>query len=987
VAAVSEIDDLYVILRAQYAPMVEGFTATTAAGEEMATSVVAACTEITAQVERMSLAVRTELGQFDAAATASRYEIDRLAKATTAASIEMEAAIGRATTANAALAASLAATPARTGPSAKALGLVAVATAAIGYESVKSAANFESATVRLVTSAGEIQENLDMVRKGILQMAGQVGDSAADLARAMYVIESGGQHGADGLMVLRAAAEGAKAENADLAVVADAVTSVLQDYHLKADQAATVTSKLVAAVGAGKTTFQELTGSLHSVLPIASSAGIALADVTGALASMTVHGMSADQAAQNLADTIKHMVAPTQVQTKELGQLGVSSADLADMLGKKGITGTLQYLSETILQHMGPSGRVMLNAFNQSKDAAHDANVMIAAMPPNLQALAHQFQNGTITLGEWRKQLKGMPPEQANLLQQFASLQARASGFNDILKSGSPAAQTYQDALRRVTGDATGLNVALMLTGENTDYVNSAVSKVAGTTTEAGNHVKGWGEIQGTFNQKMSEAKDGLKALGTEIGEALLPVVSKLADGLKATAEWLGKHPAIAKALAVALGVLTVAFTVATVAVWAMNSALLANPITWIIMAFVVAIAIMVYAIWYMVTNFKQAWHNVVGLAEWAWHKIVGAWHGIAHEAKHIWNDDIVAPIKRAWHGIKQGFDDAVDWCKALPGRIGHALSALPGKLEHAAKEGVHRFAYNIGYGLGRALVFFKELPGKVWHAITSMWDGAIHIVSKGVKDFLHWIKDMADRAVANVEQWWKDMVDRVDRGFKKIGKWFEDLPHNVNKWLNDTKDKAVAKVTEWWTEMLDRIDRGFKKIGEWFDDLPHKIKEAVKDAGQWLWDAGKHVVQGLLDGIKSMWKGAMDFVKGIGHDLAQGFKDAVGIHSPSTVFAEAGRNIVAGLVAGVEGSRHQAVAAVNSLLRGASMPTSIGLSVAGGGGLSLAGGGLAGGTPAPSGGGQPIVVQVDGKKLFQIMVPQAQRFGIRNTSTFLTRA
>ncbi|HET9848678.1 MAG TPA: phage tail tape measure protein [Candidatus Dormibacteraeota bacterium] len=122
------------------------------------------------------------------------------------------------------------------------LGLGAAAVVG-GAAAVKMAGDYESATNRLVTSAGESRKNLDLVRQGTLDMAGQVGFSANDLAKAMYVVESGGQHGAAGLEVLRAAAEGAKAENSDLGTVADAVTSVLQDYHLKAGDAAMVTTK------------------------------------------------------------------------------------------------------------------------------------------------------------------------------------------------------------------------------------------------------------------------------------------------------------------------------------------------------------------------------------------------------------------------------------------------------------------------------------------------------------------------------------------------------------------------------------------------------------------------------------------------------------------------------------------------------------------------------------------------------------------------
>ena len=83
-------------------------------------------------------------------------------------------------------------------------------------------------------------------------MAGKVGVSADDLAKGMYLIESAGYHGADALKVLQASAEGAKVGMADQADVANALTTVLKDYHLSAADAAGVTGQMVAAVASGK---------------------------------------------------------------------------------------------------------------------------------------------------------------------------------------------------------------------------------------------------------------------------------------------------------------------------------------------------------------------------------------------------------------------------------------------------------------------------------------------------------------------------------------------------------------------------------------------------------------------------------------------------------------------------------------------------------------------------------------------------------------
>lgn len=55
-----------------------------------------------------------------------------------------------------------------------------------------------------------------------------------------------------------------------------------------------------------------------------------------------------------------------------------------------------------------------------------------------------------------------------------------------------------------------------------------------------------------------------------------------------------------------------------------------------------------------------------------------------------------------------------------------------------------------------------------------------------------------------------------------------------------------------------------------WFQTLPTRILAAVADAGQWLYDSGRAVVGGFLDGVSSMWEsigdtmgGVMDFIAG----------------------------------------------------------------------------------------------------------------------------
>lgn len=226
---------------------------------------------------------------------------------------------------------------------------------AVGAKSTEMATQFQSSTTRLATSAGESYSALSKVGTGMLNMAGQVGIGAKQLSDGMYTVESAGYHGADGLKVLKAAAEGAKDENADLGTVSNAVTDVLVDYHQKASSAADVTSKLVTAVSYGKTSFQDLSASMHSVLPLASAMHLNLSDVLGVLSQMTAHGVSADQATQNMANTMRHLAAPTNTMKAAFANLGITTEQVQKSLSTNGLAGTLQFLSQTA-QKAGKEG-------------------------------------------------------------------------------------------------------------------------------------------------------------------------------------------------------------------------------------------------------------------------------------------------------------------------------------------------------------------------------------------------------------------------------------------------------------------------------------------------------------------------------------------------------------------------------------------------------------------------------------------------------
>lgn len=432
--------------------------------------------------------------------------------------------------------------------------LFGLATAAFtgAAASAKLAGDYQEATTQLVTGAGESEKNLEMVRQGLLKMAPAVGQGPVALAKGMYMVESAGYHGAQGLKVMQAAAEGATVGATDTATVADALTTVLTDYHLPAQKAADVTSKLVATVASGKTTMGDLAAAIHNVAPQAASAGVSLEQMLGALATMTGQGIDAAQATQDLKNTIQSLQNMTPEQTKEMEALGLSAKDVELNVGRRGLTGTLSLLEGALAKHMH-LGQVWLSTYQHLTEQTDKLNMMVGALPVSLRPLGEAIAKGTISSKQMRHEVMGLSIAQKQLIMQVESAAARSRGFNTVLTNGGASAQTFGAALAKLTGGATGMNVALALGGKNTATFNANVHKIAATTADAHGHVKGFAEASKDFNFKLHQLSASAQVLAIEIGDKVIPVVEKIVG-------WLGKHKLAVKALAaVIIGFVTIA--------------------------------------------------------------------------------------------------------------------------------------------------------------------------------------------------------------------------------------------------------------------------------------------------------------------------------------------------------------------------------------------------------------------------------------------
>lgn len=79
--------------------------------------------------------------------------------------------------------------------------------------------------------------------------------------------------------------------------------------------------------------------------------------------------------------------------------------------------------------------------------------------------------------------------------------------------------------------------------------------------------------------------------------------------------------------------------------------------------------------------------------------------------------------------------------------------------------------------------------------------------------------------------------------------------------------------------------------------DLIHRLMQKFEET-DWL-ELGRNIIEGILEGLKNAWENLKEWFTSAVDGLVGGIKEMLGIHSPSRVFAEIGKNMALGIGGG----------------------------------------------------------------------------------------
>lgn len=802
---------------------------------------------------------------------------------------------------------------------------LAAAGAAVG--AVKMAADFETQMTRVRTGAGETAANMKTVSDGVLAMAGQVGMSTSQLTTGLYTVESAGYHGADALNVLRNSAMGAKVGAADLGTVTDAVTTALNAYKLGAGQATEVTNALIGTEAEGKTNMEALAGSLSNVLPTAAAAHVGLQEVLGAMATMTAQGTPAAVAATYLRQTIGALSNPSGKAAQEMQSLGLSAVKVGQNLGSHGLASTLNMLTDAIQRKMGPAGTVLIDHLAK---AAKQSNT-------------------------FQKALANLPPAQ----------------------------QTYIGALATMVGGTKSMQAALELTGPHMKDFEANTKGIGQHVAEGGKKIEGWADVQKTLNQKLSEAKAGLQAMTIQIGQALLPVATRIMGVISETVTWLTKHKAAAEAVAIVIGgALVFALAAMAAQLYAVAAAAAVNPLTWIVLAVVAVIA----AIVMLAMHWREVWAGIKAVAEAVGRAVAAAWHWVAAQTVSVWHS-ITGAVTSAWHAVASFFSSAwhavADPIVAAWHWVEHTTSAVWGAISAFFKR----------WWPLLLVIFmpFVALVMAIWNHFHTQITKVAHTVWGAITGFFKATWDVI-KAVAGVV--WKGIQIAIVQPIEAVWHALQEVWGVISGWLSSAwhgiervagvvwgaiKAAIINPIMGAWHTITSIVGRIASALG-------NGIRGAWNTVSGWIgkfWSIGSNIVWGIIHGVENAAGSLFSSLKNLASNALDAAKSFLGINSPSKLFADhVGMAIPEGVAKGVNDHAHLAHAAVRQMAGTLSAQTVS---------LGTVGGSYAGATAGGYGAGQPqvaevtTVVQLDGRVLFEVMQKKALQYERRNLTNGLT--
>lgn len=190
-------------------------------------------------------------------------------------------------------------------------------------------------------------------------------------------------------------------------------------------------------------------------------------------------------------------------------------------------------------------------------------------------------------------------------------------------------------------------------------------------------------------------ADGDIEAFGAKVDEAFGEFIDNVLPKIVSAMDWIGNHTGLLTGIAVAIGVVSAALGVMNAVLAVQSAIMMANPVTWIVLGIVAAIAALIAIIVLCVKHWDKIKAAATSAVDW----IVKKWNSMA-----TWmNEKVVQPISNffsnLWGGIIDGINGVVGFFKtafeSLAGIIKAPINAVI-SIINGAIDGINSVGFDI---------------------------------------------------------------------------------------------------------------------------------------------------------------------------------------------------------------------------------------------------------------------------------------------------
>lgn len=419
-----------------------------------------------------------------------------------------------------------------------------------------------------------------------------------------------------------------------------------------------------------------------------------------------------------------------------------------------------------------------------------------------------------------------------------------------------------------------------------------------------------------------------LAPLARWTGGVITKVLEGIVESLKKVSDWCKEHKSTVETMTAAIGSFLAAWGIVKVAsiiygivtaLWTfVASGTAASAVGGVlagILAFLTSpVTLAVAAIGGLIFIGYELWKN--------WDIIVKVvselWQGFCD-----WIGGICESISAFFVGLWEG---VVDTFQSLYDRIVEILTPI-GEWFSNLWTGVKTVFSDIWNSI---YTFVTNIISKIYNWISDKFNA----VKTTISDILNSVKTVVSDIWNNIKSFISDTVSgiwsAVKSKFTAIYDTASSIFTSVKNFVSDTWSGIKSTVSNFvgnmWSTVKGKVSDIYNAVAEWFGKIPSKVREVWDDAVNYLrginlYNIGRDIIWGLINGIGSMAKDVWDKAKSIAKGIGNTIKSALGINSPSKLTTSFGRFIGQGLYLGMDKEEtnvfNSAKSLNNSILKG----------------------------------------------------------------------